>query len=89
MPQNVGLSCKMLPKRLHTLEMGADDHGTPAPHAQSLDTQARKLFDEQRQEQMHASACRFRVGRRLVRQKSLAACCGSRSYLSLLGLGGT
>ncbi len=39
-------------KRLHTLEMGADDHGTPAPHAQSLDTQARKLFDEQRQEQM-------------------------------------
>ena len=38
--------------RLHTQEMGADDHGCPAPRALSLDTDARKLFDEQRQEQM-------------------------------------
>ena len=39
-------------KRLHKLEMGADNHGAPTPRALSLDTDARKLFDEQRQETM-------------------------------------
>jgi hypothetical protein len=39
-------------ERLHTLKMGVDNNGTAAPCALSLDTEARKLFDEQRQEQM-------------------------------------
>ena len=39
-------------ERLHALELGADDHGAPTPLALSLDTDARKLFDEQRQETM-------------------------------------
>jgi hypothetical protein len=39
-------------RRLHTLQMGTDNHGIPAPRALPLDREARKLFDEQRQEQM-------------------------------------
>ena len=39
-------------ERLHALEMGADDHGAPAPRALPLDTDALQLFDEQRQEAM-------------------------------------
>jgi hypothetical protein len=39
-------------ERLHRLEMGSDNNGIPAPRALSLDAEARKLFDEQRQEQM-------------------------------------
>jgi hypothetical protein len=39
-------------ERLRALEMGADNHGAPAPLALPLDIDARKLFDEQRQETM-------------------------------------
>ena len=39
-------------ERLHALEMGADHHSDPAPRALPLETDARKLFDEQRQEAM-------------------------------------
>jgi hypothetical protein len=39
-------------ERLRALEMGADDRGAPAPLALPLDADARRLFDEQRQEAM-------------------------------------
>jgi hypothetical protein len=39
-------------ERLHALQMGADNHGEPAPRALALDGDARKLFDEQRREAM-------------------------------------
>jgi hypothetical protein len=39
-------------ERLRALQMGADNRGLPAPRALPLDIDARKLFDEQRQEAM-------------------------------------
>jgi hypothetical protein len=39
-------------RRLHALAMGIDDHGLPAPRVLKLDSDARRLFDQQRQEAM-------------------------------------
>ena len=37
-------------KRLHSLQMGADEHGHPTPIALPIDRDAFRLFDEQRQD---------------------------------------
>ena len=42
-------------RKLHALELGADDVGRPAPRALRLDGAAHGLFDEQRQEAMRRS----------------------------------
>ncbi len=51
-------------RRLRALAMGADAHRTPAPRALPLDDDARKLFDEVRQDAMTRarSACGLAAG---------------------------
>jgi hypothetical protein len=71
-------------KDLRALQMGADNHGVPAPRALPLDIDARKLFDEQRQEAMQQArvASGLTAGWQKPRPPATASTCVRTSGLA-------